>query len=929
MINAIKMVLVVALFNTVSLNVFSQTAIRGKLIDAATGEPMLFANVGIKGTTIGAISDFDGNFSLESQSLTTAAYDVQFSFVSYETKVIEGVKVVAGQVTNLGEIKMESAAEQLQVVQVEAKVNKQSENVLMMEQKDADVITQAIGAQELSRKGVSDVASGLTKVSGISVVSGNTQMFVRGLGDRYNSAMLNGMPIASPNPELKVIPMDIFPTDVVENIGVSKVFLTDRYADYAGASIDIRTKDYPEEGFVEVGVKGEFNSQATGKNFKHGDKGANDFLGFDDGLRALPGEIESDPFYKPSRSDQAQEPFNSSFKVSQKNAPLNTGANIIAGKTYHLKNQKLGVLTSLSYDNDYNIYNGIYRVLNSQYEKRTDYEFNSYVYSTNVSGLLNLSYEINSKNRLRYVMLYVHSSEDDLSEYYGYNRDQGQNFLTRRMTYHEHGLLTNQLLGNHEFNKRLDFEWAGSYAQARSNEPDRKQLVYMETPSGFLYNSIDRINNNRFWSSIEENEISGRGAFNYKFAGQGSEDDKTYKGKVKFGSDFRTKSRDFNARQFYYDLNPDYFNSMLVNPNTPESEINDDNFSNGNIYVAEQPNPSYVYSASLNVMAFYANADYDLTERLKVGLGVRFELSNQTVKYKKLSDLYSGPFRKATLESADIYPNLNFKYALNEKSNLRAAASKTISRPEFKEMAPFLYEEIFGGMQIQGNANLQNAYNYNFDLKYELFQNRGEMFATTLFTRYLDNPIERIVESSSSKLYSFQNADKAYVVGVEFELTKQLSNIIGQEGFWSPMSIGFNTSLLYSRIQLDKTGSTINTNDVRQLQGASPYLVNADLNYLWRHNDVTKTTFTLTYNVFGPRIYSVGVLGAGDIYERPVNTVDFIVKNQINKHFKLDFAIKNLLNQEVLRKQETGSEPIVVNSRRRGVTAGLTLGYIF
>ena len=921
-----KRILSLLMLLTIGQVALTQTAIRGKLVDDATGEAMLFANVGIVGTTIGAISDFEGYFSLESPQLKTGTYTIMISFVSYETKEMKDVKVVHGQVTDLGEIRMINAAEQLEMVQVVAKIDKQSEGILLMEQKEADVITQSIGAQEMSRKGVSDVASGLTKVSGISVVSGNTQMFVRGLGDRYNSAMLNGMPIASPNPELKVIPMDIFPTAVVENVAVNKVFLTDKYADYAGALIDIRTKDYPEEAFVEVGVSTSYNTQSTGKNFKYGDGGASDFLGYDDKTRELPEVIASSPFYRPIFSDQASEPFNTSFKLNEKNAPMNFGASVKTGKTYTRNDRKFGTLFSLSFDNDYNIYDGVYRVLTSQYEKRIDYDYTSYVYGTNVSGLANLSYEFNHNHGIRYVMLYVHSSEDDLSEYYGYNRDQGQNFLSRRVTYREHALLTNQLIGTHKINNRFDFEWAGNYSKATSNEPDRRQVVYMETENGFIYNSIDRINNNRFWSSIDENEVSGRGDFNLKFTEKNEEE---FKGKLKFGSDVRMKNRDFNARQFYYNLDPTIFNTLIVDPNHPENEINDENFSRNYIYVAEQPNPSYIYSAYLNVYGLYANVDYVVTSRTKIGLGLRYEYSDQTVKYKKLSDLYSGPFRETSLVGHDIYPSLNVKHLLNEKSNLRAAMSRTISRPEFKEMAPFLYEEIFGGMQIQGNANLKNAYNYNLDVKYELFQNNGEVFAVSLFGRYLQNPIERIVESSSSKLYSFQNAKEAYVAGVEFELTKKLSNILGSEGFWSPMSLGFNTSLLYSRISLDRTGSTINTNDVRQLQGASPYLVNADLNYKLTHSELSSTTFTLTYNVFGPRIYSVGILGAGDIYERPVNSIDFIVKNKLGKHFSLDFAVKNILNQNTLKEQETGADPIMVNSRRNGIKTGLSLSYNF
>ena len=883
-------------------------------------EPVAFVNVSIQGTTVGTTSDFDGKFSLK---VPPGKHHIDFRFIGYKSILTE-YTFTEGQTINVSQM-MESDIEELNVVMVEAKQNLENESVLLMEQKNSDVISQSIGANELARKGVSDVATGLTKVSGISVSNGNAQMYIRGLGDRYNSAMLNGLPIASPNPELKVIPMDIFPTEIVENVGVSKVFLTDRYADYAGALIDIKTKDYPEQSYIKVGVKGEYNTQVTGKDFKSANGGTKDFWGFDDGSRAIPSQIATADNFRPEPEQLSADPFGTTFGFQQNKAPKNIGMSLQGGRTFKLNQSKLGVLASASFDNDHNIYEGVYRVLNSQYEARTDYEYTSYVYGTNLSAMTNFTYQISNKHSIRLVTLFVNDSENGLAEYYGYNRDQGNNFFTRRSTYREHSLFTNQLIGDHQVSDRIDVEWASSYEIAKSEEPDRKQLVWIETaPEVFSYNSIDRANNNRFYSAINENELNGRAAVTYKlkkFDSNGS------KGKFKMGGDVRFKNREFNARQFNYDLDPGVFNGVPVDPQNPTKEISDNNIANNSINIIEQISPSNTYNAYLNIIAFYSNLDLPLSPSTTLGFGLRYEYSDQTIEYKKVGDLFYGSTRIATLEENNIFPNLNVRYKLTEKSNLRAALSKTLSRPEFKETAPFLYEEIFGGAQIQGNDSLKNAFNYNIDLKYELFARTGEMMAVSVFGRYLENPIERVVISSSSQLYSFQNAHEAYVGGVEVEYNKKLSNVFKEMAFWKDLSCGVNFSVLYSQINLEQTNSTINTNTSRGLQGASPYLVNADLNYELKHGKTSSTMFTLTYNVFGPRLYSVGTLGAGDIYERPVNTIDFLVRSMINKRLGINLSIKNLLNQEVLKEQDTDAEPIVVKSKKDGTRIGLSLTY--
>lgn len=902
----------------------AQSRLSGQIFEKVAGreEPLPFVTVLEVGTNNGTRSDFDGKFSL---ILEPGTHQVRFSSVGYK-EIIKEYVIQPGEQKKI-QITMEENNVGLEEVVVEAKLNQASENILIQQQQESEVITQSMGAKQMERVGVSDVAHAATKVSGVAMKS--QQLYVRGLGDRYNVAQMNGLPIASPNPELKVIPLDIFPTKVVDNIGINKVFMPENYADYSGALINIRTKDYPEKGFLKMSVSGSYNTRSTFRNFRKTDGGGNDFWGFDDGSRALPEEINNQIIYRPTPSDQNSSPFTTGFGFTEGNAPMDFSASAIGGNTYKLgETKKLGIVASLSYDNKFTFREGIYKNLNTQYEPRVDYDYINYGFSTNTAGMLNLSLELNKKNSLRYIFMFVNSSDDELAEYEGLNRDQGNELFIRRSTYRQHSLMTNQLLGTHTLNKKetWDMDWAFAYAAARSDEPDRRQLVYQEIAEGeYAFNSLDAANNNRFFSELDEKEWSARGGFHHGF--QKNEETDKFRGDIKFGGQFKTKERDFHGRQFNYDMDP-IWNGTVVDVDRPDDYITDENIESGLIHIIEQPNPSGKYSADLTVSAAYALVDYDLSQKLNMAVGGRMEISEQNVYYKKLQDPYASPFKVSTLEAIDFFPAIHMKYTVNEKSNLRFAASQTISRPEFKEMAPFLYVEIFGGSQILGNENLTNAYNYNVDVKYEIFPGLGEMVAFSAFAKYLEKPIERVVTSNSTQLYSFINTDEAYVAGVEFEVNKRLGEFGDTTSLWSRVTVGGNISLLYSQINIVDNSLTLNTNSKRPLQGASPYIANADVNYDFEINKV-KSRLTLVYNVFGSRIYSAGSNGAGDIYERPVNTLDVLFKNRLTPRLSLDFSFKNILDPEIKREQETDGEPVLVHSYHAGSRMGVGISYRF
>lgn len=359
------------------------------------------------------------------------------------------------------------------------------------------------------------------------------------------------------------------------------------------------------------------------------------------------------------------------------------------------------------------------------------------------------------------------------------------------------------------------------------------------------------------------------------------------------GFNFKDKDRDYKAIRFYYNLNK--LNPTIDNIYETDHFLNQENVANGNLVIQRVKQPKDSYKAGHQVIAGYLATDFYPVPELLVNVGVRYEQSKQWVRYATDGgDWYA---HRRDLDKNDIFPTLNLKYNINTHNTLRLAASRTVTRPSFIEMAPFLYQESYGAAQIRGNEALQNGYNYNFDLRFEHFGNNGDMVSITGYFKYLDKPIERIQAlQGGATLHSFQNADNGMAGGVEAELRKQL---------WKDLRIGANISHMYTNVKLPQGGAY--TNKERPLQGASPILANADLTYTVRWNEEKVLNIALLYNLQGKRIHSVGVSGLGDVKQDPLHTLNLSLGYEINKHLSIKAQVNDLLNRAIVFKQEIPS----------------------
>lgn len=872
----------------------SGAVIKGKIIDKQTREPLAGATIQVAGSDRGTAADPDGNYSLD---IREGTYSFVVRFIGYKDLVQESVKVV--RVTELY-FELEPDSETLEEVKVTARKNAENERVLLMERQNAVAAIENIGAKEMSIKGASNAEEGVKKLTGISV-AGAGQLIVRGLGDRYSTTTLNGLPIASPNPDNKLIPLDLFPAATVKNITVSKVYAVSAFADYSGAHIDIGTKVHAGENFFSAGasVGGAFNT--VGKGFYSSDR---------KGSLLKTGNIDSRYLHMPYSSFEEkvkeQDIFGTSFAIGKKTALPDFSAHLGWGKGIG----RLNVLLSVGAGQEKQILEDAFiQQLTAQGRVLNHFDYNRYVTKFKVAALAGLSYDFRSGGQVNYSLFYARNAIDEFMERDGFD-SEGVPLKGSNSIYHAYRLLNQQLSGHHEWREKWELEWAASYGMTGSDEPDRRQVMFRkeegtEKLSLFLLNQQETM---RYFGELDEDEAVGDVKLVYRFG---------EKNKLHIGGTFKQKVRDFGCVSFYYNLDrlpaPE-----IADIYDTDGYLNFGNIENGNVVVKRSYQPRNRYKAESRVYAGFAEVDFFPLPSLLVNAGVRYERVKQEVDYY---DDGSMP-QNSDLTTGDFFPALNIRYSLDERNSLRLAVSRTVTRPAFVEMAPFLYRESYGSAAIRGNAGIRNGYNLNVDLRYDFFSAKsGDLFSATLYFKQLDDPIERVQEAEGgSAVHTFRNADNGVAMGVEVEMRKEL---------FKNFRLGLNGSYMYTDVKLPEGGG-IYTDNQRALQGASPYLANADVSYApYFREGKDRMVLALVYNVQGPRIHAVGIFNLGDTKQLALHTLDFVGSYNMGRHWSLKLTVKDLLNSRVRFRQDIPQvrEKRVVEAFRPGTRAEIGLAF--
>lgn len=915
--------LLLSLFFSVAM--FAQNGtVTGTILDKEfNNEPLPFANIVIKGTKQGTSTDENGKYSI---SLKPGNYTIVIGYLGYETKEIPfTLKANEKKVINYT---LEASGVQLADIEIIQVVSKEKESALLQEQQKAVEIKQSIGAEEISKKGIGDVAAAVAKTSGISKQEGSSDIFVRGLGDRYNSTTMNGLPLPSNNPSTKNMSLDVFSTDIVEYIGIDKTFNYKNYGDFAGANVDIVSKTYKGSGMIEVGSGMNANSNAISQNKFYLQDGPS-FNGFSN--QPIPNNPLASYNFTTSWDKQAATPIGSSFYLR-------------GGDSYSVgSNGKLSFFLNASFDNNYNYKEGVRRggVEASQGVAYKDLFRKAYEYQTSSNAMANINYKINSNHNIKLNTMYINSTSQKHEEFTGVidifdAAPNGGGYLTRS-TFERTSLLINQLLGNHTLSNRINFDWGISYNMMTNVIPDRMQNTFVPsdndnpTTSPLIVSNLNKSDNHRYFQEMTDDELAGNFTLSYKF-GKTTED--KYKGKFIAGYSARYKEINFDATQFNFKIN----SQQIIDVNNIDGYFNQNSFNLGYFDIQtfrgglSAPNAldPQNFNGQQIISAGFGAIEYQFTPKLFVIAGFRSEYIIQDIFYS--TSLKSG---KKLSDTMEYLPSLTAKYEISEKQNIKFAASKTYTLPQFKERAPFLFEEV--GQSFFGNENLYNSTDYNFDLKWEMYPKNGEVISFTGFGKYIQNPINQVTVASATNDISWVNTgEKAIGLGIEGEWRK---NIISREnsttGEKTNLGFGLNVSYLFTNQDLDTQKvieenpgiSVAFTNKDSRLTGASDLLVNSDISFNKDFKNDKSLTATLAGGYFSDRIYALGVTGKGDLVDSEVITLDFVLKYKINKNIGFGFSAKNLTNPTIERTQDI--QNVVVDSYKKGRNFSISMKYSF
>ncbi len=986
-------------------------SLSGKIIDKNTGEDLIGAAVSVEGTTIATTSDFNGKYSLK---LAPGTYKISCTYISYQKMTVTDLKIEAGKNTII-DFTLEQNKTDLKEVVVEARQIKNTDASLIAIQKRAYAVQDGVSAQQISRTGSANAAETMKQMIGANVEDGKF-MVMRGLGDRYSIAQINGLPMPSSDPYRNASSLDLIPAGFIDNIITVKSFTPDQPGNFAGGNVNITTKSFPEKLYVNLSVSQAFNTQSSlNQNFLTYQGGASDWRGFDDGSRAMPAQYQNDsvrnlltttlPFLSRNRKpendvyrqlfQESSLAFNNNFdpySVGSNNergigyharqilgvnnnfnrTPLNTSYNFSLGNKWTLGKQEIGFTTGLVYSRNFTHYEdgNVNTFINAGSDKLFAYQSlkeNKSVDNPQLGGLANLSFKINKNHSLGVTGIYTNDAEkvsrEQRGSFLGQVSDSRAVHNTMVQEFTQRELKTIVLNGAHNIPllHGLDIEWSGSNTQSRQYEPDLRYFAYtslvdsldsLDADGNLLFKYQDTVysmNNAEykfpfhFYRDLNDEQMQGKIDFTLTL-------NEAQTAKIKAGVYASEAVRDF--KEYAFEMNNSGFTGLTLNTfngnvnaftNQENFGIIDTNYNSaGQVssyrtgwHYLNRVNLKNFYGGETSIRAAYLMGVLNPIKALKVIGGARVETTNMFVQtrdtakvdYVQLNgDTVKDPGR---VSLTDILPSLNVVFELNEKTNLRAGYSRTLARPNMRELAPFAQFDPKNGFFNVGNPGLKRTLIDNYDLRAEYYPNPGEIIAVSAYYKLLQDPIIRAFNPRATiPELTFVNVDKAEIMGLEFEFRKSLGFIHEK---LNPFSFNTNVALIRSRVDVpqDEIKNSQNVDstfslDYRPFQGQAPYILNLILAYV---NTEIGNESALSFNVSGKKLYSISMFATPDIYEAPVPMLNFKTSQRIGKYWMLSFTARNILNSEIAKTQVFRGEEYIAESFLLGRTYSLGLAF--
>ncbi|WP_432412531.1 carboxypeptidase-like regulatory domain-containing protein [Rasiella sp. SM2506] len=922
--------------------IFSQTGVSGTINDGEFNDVLPFANIVVKDTQKGTTSDFEGEYNL---TLEPGSYTLVFSFVGYQTKEITNVVISEGEITNTN-VTLNASAGQLDEVVITTTARQNTVASVLSFQKNSVNLLDGLSLESIKKTGASDIASAVKNVPGVSIQGGKF-VYVRGLGDRYTKSILNGVDVPGLDPDRNTLQLDIFPTQILENVIVIKAATADKPADFTGGVIDIVTKDIPTREEYSVSIGATYNSDFHFKDsYLVSEKSSTDFLGFDNGLRDNPlasNQVVPLPQQNGEVVSVITQRFEQRLAAQRETSFLDFNFSATAGNQYEIGDKKLGYLASVSYRNETSYYDEyidgqIYRkdeADKSNFELLADRTQNGELGSNNVliSALAGLTLK-SEKSKYRFNVLHVQNGESQASIFRQSNFIiSSNNVIKDNLIYTQRSITNGLLSGKHTLGNENDWgvEWNLSPSLARIEDKDFRVTPFRVTTNSetgeqtFTIEPSESGVPSRFFRDLEEISLAG------KLDVEKNHSLFSYDAKTKFGGGYTFKNRTFEVLKFSIPLLN--FPSASINGD-PDQILADENIydsaTNSGFYIRQDSNDSDSFDSDISVASGYVSEEFKVTDWLNSIVGVRFEQFNLTYTGERQDG--SSLNNAEILNKSDFFPSVNLIFDLNEDGDrkIRTSFARTTARPSFKEASLAEIFDPISSTTFIGNIDLQPTYINNFDLRFEKYGKSGDFFALSGFYKSFKDPIELSFIRRAYGQYTPLNLGDASVFGGEIEIRKNLSFINGLD----KINFNVNFSLIESQQEysederegrLDNLREGETLDDSRQLQGQSPYLINVGLNY-----EDNGWNGGLFYNSQGKTLQIVGAGDVGDVFTLPFHNVKLNISKTFGEKMNSTIALKfeNLLDDATESVyQSFGGQDQIYSKWKPG--QDISLGYTF
>ncbi|QCR23669.1 TonB-dependent receptor [Pontibacter sp. SGAir0037] len=911
-----------------------QATLKGKVTDKNSGEEIIGAVVFVKGTSKGTTTNYEGNFTLP---LDPGTYTVSVTFLSYKSFESAAVKVSAGQAAVLN-VQLESMATEIQGVEIVGARQTNTEMAVLQTMRQSEVVVSGVGGEQIAKSMDRDAAETVKRIPGVTILN-DRYIVIRGMNQRYNTVMLNDALTPSTEPDQKAFSFDILPTSVIDRIMIYKNGSPELPGEFGGGVIKIYTKNVVADNSTNIGISGAYRVGTTFNTFLNDSKSTTDFLGFDNGKRAIPEGVPANVNTLSGRQDQLQQVgrlFPNNWAPQSTTAAPDLRLSLGLNRIFDLGPLQMSGMNAVSYSNTKTITEGT-RDTYGAYDpslgssmRQQSYRDEVFTNNVRLGVISNWSARLNNNNKIEFRNLFNQLGSSEVLAREGVdftNSNQLQRNYALR--YESRTIYSGQLQGTHDFNdNKSSLTWTGGYNYTNRNEPDYRRVRTVDDEGNGTYKVLLQPSSNpslqdagRFYSDLNEHVIMASSQYEHRFSTADSTAENAPK--IRLGFYAERKDRDYFSRFLSFAYGNNFEESIAYKPLNEVFAPENINSTNGLILV-ENYNPQNSYEAANTNIAGYISGSTPITTKLSVSGGVRVEYNNQELRS---SNFDNSPINRKN-PVVSVLPSANFTYNLASRAMLRAGGSISVNRPEFREIAPAPYFDFVNLLEVIGNPTLENATIYNGDVRYEFYPNPTELISAGVFYKHFEKPIEAVFRNTSgANTISFENAKSAFNYGLEAEIRKSLLDV-SESRFIQNLTVVLNAALIKSEVELSQKSSGYQPGK-RAMVGQSPYALNTGLYY---QDNERQLQFNVLYNVIGRRIFAAGSNLRQAVYEMPRNLIDISLTKGIGEHIEIKAGIQDLLNQKTRLIQDSDDdqkitsvdEPFRVFRKGQYSTLGIT-----